>query len=189
MLDMLIVLVIVASSIWVYFDATSHKIGKISGTKSIFNMSAGAWAVVTLLLWIVGFPAYLVKRRELIDKAGKDPVEVSARSAKIAVLSIVGGLWVLVTFSSTALSALPACNSSDTEKVVGQIIDGMPLVQAAGAQYITLKDVVEQGYNQQSGIRSCSAILVTTAGENRLQYAVKWRDKDLGEFAVEAQIR
>ena len=65
----------------------------------------------------------------------------------------------------------------------------MPLVKAAGAQFVSVKNVVEQGFNQETEIRSCSGTLVTTAGENNLQYSIKWRNKDKGEFSVEVRVQ
>jgi hypothetical protein len=56
--------VVIASAIWVYVDAKN--IGVRKGLiKGFFDMGAGTWCAVTLLLWIVGFPAYLVKRGSL----------------------------------------------------------------------------------------------------------------------------
>jgi len=56
MLDVIFTLVIIASSIWVYWIATSNKIGKHPDQKGMLDILAGAWAVVTLLLWIIAFP-------------------------------------------------------------------------------------------------------------------------------------
>ncbi len=185
----IIVAVIAVTAVWVYLDATKNKIGKIPDGKGMFNMSAGAWGIVTLLLWIIGFPAYLIKRGDLIGKAKENPVEAKGRGGKAAALSIVGGLWVLASFSGAALSSLPACDSESAKSLVGQIINGMPLVKATGAQFVTVKNVLEQGFNQEAQIRSCSGTLVTTAGEDNLQYSVKWGNKDKGEFYVEARIQ
>jgi hypothetical protein len=91
----IIALIIVISAIWVYVDATGHKIGKVKDASGLFNISAGAWSVVTMFLWIVGFPAYLIKRSALIERAESAPVEVGGRWLKVAVLCIVGGLLIL----------------------------------------------------------------------------------------------
>lgn len=99
LLNALLMEVIVAvSTVWVYLDATKRKIGKIPGTKGVFNMSAGAWAVSTMLLWIVSFPSYLIKRKDLIAAAQINPVEVSWRPVKVAALAIVGSLFFLAFF-------------------------------------------------------------------------------------------
>lgn len=100
MVNVLIVLVIVGSSLWVYHDATSNKIGKQPSGAGLFNMSAGAWAVVTLLLWIVAFPAYLIKRNALVEKAKEQPVEASGRGIKLVVIAAIGGLWVFGTIAA-----------------------------------------------------------------------------------------
>jgi len=58
-------LIIIGTSIWVYIDA--KRIGVKKGQLDGFcDLGAGAWAVVCLLLWIIGFPAYLIKRGEYI---------------------------------------------------------------------------------------------------------------------------
>lgn len=58
-------LIVIGTSIWVYIDA--KKIGVKKGQLDGFcDLGPGAWAVVCLLLWIIGFPAYLIKRGEYI---------------------------------------------------------------------------------------------------------------------------
>ncbi len=189
MLNTIMITLVAVSAVWVYLDATKNKIGKIPDGKGMFNMSAGAWGVVTLLLWIIGFPAYLIKRGDLLEKAKENPIEVKGRRGKTATLSIIGGLWVLMSVGGTALSALPSCDSTDTKSLIGQIINDMPLFKVAGTQFVSVHDVVEQGFNQESQIRACAGTLVTTAGEESLQYSIKWSNKDEGEFYIEAQIQ
>jgi len=57
-------IIVIGSAIWVYIDAKQIGVrkGLISG---MFNIGAGAWCAATLLLWIVVFPAYLIKRGAL----------------------------------------------------------------------------------------------------------------------------
>jgi len=60
----LIFLLVLATSIWVYFDAKSTGIKK--GLKSgFFDLGPAGWFLGSLLLWIIVFPAYLAKRQEL----------------------------------------------------------------------------------------------------------------------------
>lgn len=56
-----LIILIIGTAIWVYFDAKSLgvKKGQLTG---LANMNPGGWFLVTLLLWIVGFPAYLANR-------------------------------------------------------------------------------------------------------------------------------
>ncbi len=182
------------SSIWVYLDATKHKIGKIPSGKGMFNMSAGGWAIVTLLLWIIGFPAYLIKRGSLIEAARANPVNVSGRGGKAAALTVGGVVSIMIGYGSLVdaglmgISSLPACDSRETKSLVGQIVNDMPLVKALGARFVSVKDIAEQGYNTEVEVRSCAGTLVTTAGEDLLQYSVSWSDRVANEFYVQAQI-
>ena len=91
-------LIIIASAFWVYYDATKHKIGKIPGEKSFTNMSAGGWAAATWLLWIIGFPLYLIKRKELIEKAKEHPVEVP-QTQRVIILGFLGLVFIGVLIS------------------------------------------------------------------------------------------
>ena len=93
-INLIVVVLVVLSGIWVYWDATEQKIGKMANIKSMFNISAGGWATVTLMLWIVAFPAYLIKRKSLIEIAKSQPVEVKGRFIKLAIITIIGMLWV-----------------------------------------------------------------------------------------------
>lgn len=72
MIDLLVVL-IAGTSLWVLIDARSIgvKKGQISG---FFNMGPAGWFFSCLLLWIVGFPAYLAKRDEY-KRARRRPAE------------------------------------------------------------------------------------------------------------------
>ena len=154
MLNALIVALVATSSVWVYLDATKHKIGKVAGLKSLFNMSAGAWAIVTLLLWIIGFPAYLLKRKSLIKLASSHPVEFDGRGIKTAILSIVGGVWFLAAAANAltgyenetgnshpngknwfdaATSAVPSSDWMLSEKTSG--IDGKTLIATRAYQF------------------------------------------------------
>ena len=59
---------IIASIIWVAYDASKIGVKKdmISG---MFNMGIFGWVVACILVWIIFFPAYIIKRGEYI-KAG-----------------------------------------------------------------------------------------------------------------------
>jgi hypothetical protein len=61
----LIMMIVLGTSIWVLFDALriGIKKGQIEG---FTDLSAGGWFLACLLLWIIGFPLYLVKRADYI---------------------------------------------------------------------------------------------------------------------------
>jgi hypothetical protein len=56
-------IVIIVTSIWVFFDAKTIGVqkGQVDG---IANMGPLGWLLCCLLLWIVGFPLYLAKRSQ-----------------------------------------------------------------------------------------------------------------------------
>jgi hypothetical protein len=101
MLDIIIVLMVSVSSVWVYMDATKNHIGK-TPDGGFFNLSAGLWAVATLLLWIIAFPAYLIKRKNLIQRASEHPVAIRDRGWKTGLLCLLTGIWFLATLSSVS---------------------------------------------------------------------------------------
>ena len=94
-INYVIMLLITGSVFFVYFDATCHKIGKISGKKGMLNNSAGMWSIGTLLLWIIVFPLYLIKRAKLISEAEREPNSIPEKRRKI-VLSVIGIIFVLI---------------------------------------------------------------------------------------------
>lgn len=57
----LILILVIGTSLWVFFDSKSIGVekGRIQG---FWDMGPGAWFWSCLLLWIIGFPAYLAKR-------------------------------------------------------------------------------------------------------------------------------
>lgn len=66
-LNLVMLLIVVASSIWVLVDARSIGIRK-SRKSGFFNLSPLGWSMATLFLWIIAFPAYLILRSKLKTK-------------------------------------------------------------------------------------------------------------------------
>ena len=95
-LGCVIPLIVVASAVWVYWDASSNKIGPVPDKKS-FNQSAFMWGLGCIFLWIVVFPVYLVKRKQLIEAAKEHPVEEKQRGLKVGML-IFMALGILAPF-------------------------------------------------------------------------------------------
>lgn len=67
-------LVILCSSIWVFIDAKNIgvKKGLVTG---MADMGPVMWLVGCLLLWIVAFPLYLIKRPDFIKAANSSAKE------------------------------------------------------------------------------------------------------------------
>ena len=70
-MEVVMVLIVLGTSIWVLFDAMriGIKKGQIEG---FADLSAVGWFFACLLLWIVVFPLYLVKRADYIAVNKKD---------------------------------------------------------------------------------------------------------------------
>ena len=75
-------------SLWIYIDASRHKIGK-TPKGGFLNMGAGWWGVLSFLIWIIIFPLYLIKREKLIALSKNYPVEPKARKIKISIFVLI----------------------------------------------------------------------------------------------------
>lgn len=62
-MDVFIILVVIGTSFWVYFDAKSIGVKK-GQNKGMFDMGPLGWFFTSLLLWIIGFPAWLAMRNK-----------------------------------------------------------------------------------------------------------------------------
>jgi hypothetical protein len=71
MLGLLVLAVMVGSTIWIGFDASKRDWNEGSST--------AVWVIGSLLLWIVVFPLYLVKRRRVPIKGGTIAGESSSQ--------------------------------------------------------------------------------------------------------------
>jgi len=62
-MDTYILLLVIVTSIWVFVDA--KKIGVKKGqVQGLADLGPAGWLFACLLLWVVAFPLYLVKRPE-----------------------------------------------------------------------------------------------------------------------------
>lgn len=141
MINFVFFIVVILSSVWVYYDATQNCIGKIQGAKGMFNMSAGSWCVVTLFLWIIGFPAYLLKRKSLIEQAKENPVQYS--QVKRAVVFIILAAIAIAGVSVMYPSALN--DSNKVAMIKGATIGGCPYTVESMA------DAIFDSYTLESG--------------------------------------
>lgn len=94
------ILLVTFTANWVYFDATQNKIGKIPNNRGFFNLSAGAWCAVTLGIWIIGFPAYIIKRSTLLNIAKTNPVNVKGRIIKMIFVGLISFFWIVFSLNT-----------------------------------------------------------------------------------------
>lgn len=152
------------SAIWVYYDAKKHKIGKVPGKKGLLNMSAGGIAGATLLLWLLAFPLYLYKRKELIEQAKEHPVEPSGKF----IFATMGAIFAVFAVSLITKSTLPGCDSQPALKLANQLVTSLRMGQVTYP--------AEQGY--EDSVRICRGFLTGENGQQvPVDYSVSWHDK------------
>jgi len=122
----LVKLIIVASAIYVYHDASKNKIGRIPGQSGFFNLPAGAWALGTLWLWLIFFPMYLKNREELIRKAQEHPREATYIKLKLGILA-----FMFVALMFQGISGENDGQTADGQLIFKGLYLGMPVEEAA----------------------------------------------------------
>ncbi|GAA5786886.1 hypothetical protein [Chitiniphilus shinanonensis] len=132
-------LLIVMSAIWVFYDATQNKIGRIPNQKGFTNLPAGGWAACTLGLWIVAFPVYLARRESLIRNAESNPVETSNQGLKFGIFIVLGVLVVLLTMTSE----MPPSSATPVQTEAAQVTT---TDSAIPPHNYSLRDGDEYGY-------------------------------------------
>lgn len=70
-MDKILLAVVIITSVWVLLDAKSIGVEK-GQLKGFFDLGPWGWFFACVLLWIVGFPAYLINREELKRINGVD---------------------------------------------------------------------------------------------------------------------
>lgn len=156
-----------ASAVWVYWDATRHKIGKVKGQKGFFNISAGAWGIVTFALWIVAFPAYLLKRRALIEQAKQHPVEVSGRGFKMTALGVVTVLNFTICLPIFRSQEPPRCDAPNVMSAVNGIANDL------GHGNGGVRSPSEASYSSQTHTRRCHGTWISDMGDIPIIYSIE----------------
>jgi hypothetical protein len=86
MSELMVMLVIVGSSLWVLSDAENLGVKK-GIVKGVCDMGPGAWFFTCLFLWIVAFPAYLITRPQYVEARRHPkivpPVSSGSRSMRV----------------------------------------------------------------------------------------------------------
>ncbi len=178
--NLAIVLVIAASGMWVYMDTTKNKIGKIPGKGGLLNLSAGALAGATLLLWIVTFPLYLIKRKSLIESAKESPSEPTGKVA----LGVCAAIFVAIGVANILATTLPACDSPETLQLANQVIHDSPVLKLMGVDLGQIQNPAEQNFENSK--RICRGFIKNpVGGQMPVNYSVSWHDKSKGMIYVE----
>lgn len=93
--DLIITLAIIGCSWWVYFDASSHKVGSYQDELNrVKGWSSTSWGIGSFVLFIIIFPLYLIRRKALLKIAKEHPVD-SDRSLGVLIMAVISvfTLW------------------------------------------------------------------------------------------------
>ncbi len=133
-----------------------------------------------------GWPFSRILRYVLLPKPKGSP---KAGKKEIGLRIGIASIFAIILFGRFFSSGgLPACNSAEARELVSKIVNDLPVAKRTGARFVSLRDVVELGYNREKELRSCSSILISTSGEDEFQYSIEWQDKAKGTFYVNARV-
>ena len=178
-------IIVTLSSLWVYVDASKNKIGN-SPNGGLLNIGgAGWWGVLCLLLWIIAFPLYLMKRNKLIALAKAHPSEPTNRNLKIGVFSIIAIVSIWWNIWGVKPS-LPDCNDPQAVDTLKSAIIDTPVYKMLGVDEIQIADISERP-STTSDKRICRASLHlgSNYGSQVIYYSIDWQNKETGEFWVQ----
>ncbi|MDI1279272.1 hypothetical protein [Methylobacter sp.] len=72
---------------------------------------------------------------------------------------------------------IPSCDSSETLKGLELRIKNLPEAQKNNIQFIGIKNASQQRFDEQQGVRECSATLITSGGEQLIPYTLSFSDQ------------
>jgi len=104
MVNVMLAVVIVASSLWVYNDARSIGVKKGQNPDLyLFDLDPAGWLSASLALWMFALPVYLYSRRMLKQRATLPMTEAerdssTRRPMKVRVLGLLLALGSIVAF-------------------------------------------------------------------------------------------
>lgn len=132
-MQIFIIIIVITTSIWALFDARKYK-------KQAKEMGRGespsAWFLGCLLLWIVIFPYYLVRRAKYkklkIVETGNKLAKNSTKPGAInRILTVIKFIFISILIGIILLSIIVIClNTKDSEKNNAQPPQQSPLEQA-----------------------------------------------------------
>lgn len=112
-MNILVLVIVVGTSIWMLVDAKNIGVRKGLVSSKLFDMGPVGWFFAGLLIWIVAFPCYLVKRaaykQAVVDiAAGKRTINEDVPLSKqmspgkivaiviVLIIVIVGVAWAVM---------------------------------------------------------------------------------------------
>jgi len=111
-MNLIVVFIVIVTSVWVLIDAKNIgvKKGQITG---LLNLGPWGWFICSLLLWIISFPCYLIKRIQYKKINGKE--------GGSAVATAIGFFLVAVQICAIVLSFISsATQTTGTDSIASQ---------------------------------------------------------------------
>ena len=87
-------------------------------------------------------------------------------------------------FSLISKPSIPKCDSKEVKKLISRGLTIGAKILKEDFIFIDLKNIKEVGFNPDKGIRSCESLLITTEGNEDLNFFIKWKNKKEGTFEV-----
>lgn len=184
-LNIILSIIVTISALWVYIDASKNKIGN-SPQGGLLNVGgAGWWGVLCLLLWVVIFPLYLIKRSKLIAFAKANPAEPKNRNIKIGVFSFIAVITIWWNVFSTQEN-LPDCNDPQAVDTLKSALIDTPIYKMLGVNEIQITDISERpSTTEDKRICRASLHLGDNYGSQVIYFSIDWQNKETGEFWVQ----
>lgn len=184
-LNIILSIIVTISALWVYIDASKNKIGN-SPQGGLLNVGgAGWWGVLCLLLWVVIFPLYLIKRSKLIAFAKANPAEPKNRNIKIGIFSFIAVITIWWNVFSTQEN-LPDCNDPQAVDTLKSALIDTPIYKMLGVNEIQITDISERpSTTEDKRICRASLHLGDNYGSQVIYFSIDWQNKETGEFWVQ----
>ncbi len=133
------------------------------------------WGAFIVLLWIIGFPAYLYRR--------------SKYGAKNLLLPAVVAVAFFMAALCFAAPALPAADAPEVVAVAQRAIEESPAGKLGGALVgpLSITDAAEIRYDSAKQKRTARALLKTKLGSETIYYTVEWQNRSKGLIWVQIQ--
>jgi hypothetical protein len=154
-MEVILWMIVVASSIWVLVDAKSIGVQK-GQIKGMGDIGPWGWFFVCLLFWIIGFPFYLAKRGEYKRINGKG--DGSAVTTVIGSVLIAVQVAVIIMLFTGDIKMRTSDLQDEVRKNIAESWAKEPAL--ANAKILAFRLIHKTG-NQYEGLLEASALGVT----------------------------
>jgi hypothetical protein len=139
------------------------------------------WPAALLWTWI---GACYVKSGDFAKKAS-----VARRFAYTVAIGVFGAVLIAAALNEGALTttALPGCGDSETIETLKSAVADSPLSKILNRKILEVKDPRELSWSPDLQRRRCTVTAYTNAGEQTVNFALKWIDQSNGKYWLEIE--